>query len=263
LAFDTKIPDSELYAAEMRKSLTDKSYFADKVEAQLFVDYGCADGVMLKYLKANFPSCVYLGYDVSKEMIHKANTVPMGITFTDNWREVVDAVESFKNVSPTNKVCLIASSIIHEEYAYGSQDDIEEFWGRVWNTGFDYVAIRDMMVSRTTSRPADPLTVARIRQLYDKGRLAEWEGNWGSINENWSLVHFLLTYRYTNNWVRELKENYLPISLEDFLPTIPAKYVPHYMEHYTLPFIRNKAREDFGIELQDRTHLKLILRKGL
>ena len=119
-----------------------------------------------------------------------------------------------------------------------------------------------MMTSRSTSRQADILAVARIRQIYDTSKLAEWEFTWGNLNENWSLVHFLLTYRYVENWARELKENYLPMALEVFLNKVPSRYHAVYMEHFVPPFLRKAVRQDFGIELADSTHLKIILERG-
>lgn len=117
------------------------------------------------------------------------------------------------------------------------------------------------MVSRSTSRPSDPISVAKIKINYDKERLSQWESRWGSLHENWSLVHFLLTYHYVNSWERECYENYLPLSLEDFLNIIPEGWEPFYIDHYTLPYLRQCVQNDFGIDLQDRTHLKLILKR--
>lgn len=57
-----------------------------------------------------------------------------------------------------------------------------------------------------------------------------------------------------------MKENYLPIDFE----TITQKFgiaKPIFVEHYTLPYIRNVVEHDFDVQLQDRTHLKLILEK--
>jgi hypothetical protein len=70
-----------------------------------------------------------------------------------------------------------------------------------------------------------------------------------------------LKYRYVNEWDRELRENYLPISIEHLLGLVPTEYAPIFMEHYTLPFLRDRVWEDFGIQLQERTHFKLILKR--
>lgn len=259
MTFEPNIPNIALYQARMEKSLIDKLYFLDKTDATTFIDYGCADGVLINTMHKLFPEYKYAGYDLSEEMIKKANSTvgsAEGRLFTTNWNDIEFFMET-----AGGKKCLILSSIIHEAFSYLNPDELKEFWNRVWNSGFEYIAIRDMMVSCHVNREADPIAVSRVRQIYDPNKIHEWESQWGSLNGNWSLVHFLLTYRYTDNWARELKENYLPINYEDFLHQIPAHYMPMHIEHYTLPFIRQQVEKDFNVVLADRTHLKLILKR--
>src|SRR5690606_6062137 len=110
---------------------------------------------------------------------------------------------------------------------------------------------------------SDSLSVLKVRQRFDQDKLNEFEVQWGSINENWSLVHFLLKYRYQTNWKREVRENYLPLSYEDLISKIPPGWNPIFHEHFTLPFIRQQVQRDFNIDLQDRTHVKLILKRSM
>ena len=56
-----------------------------------------------------------------------------------------------------------------------------------------------------------------------------------------------------------MKENYIPLYWEDLLAMLPKDYAILYQEHYPLPFLKRQLRSDFGIELKDPTHLKLIL----
>lgn len=260
------IADLNRYNKEMVKSLVDKIAFIDKVDADVFVDFGCADGTLLGFIKKLFPHYILIGYDNDHSMIELAKNNPEneGIVFTQEWDEVARLVTSEKEKGMNS--CVILSSVLHELYSYLSENEMKTVWERIWggddkDTAFDYVAIRDMMVSRTTSRASDPMQVARIRQIYDRDMLNQWEATWGSINENWSLIHFILTYRYTHSWDRESKENYLPVNYEDFMASIPAQYFPIFMEHYTLPFLRRCVRNDFGFDLSDRTHLKLVLER--
>ena len=259
MAFSTHIPDIEHYNQEMAKSMIDKIYFMDKVDADVFIDFGCADGTLIKTLSNLFPQHTYIGYDISEQMIDiaKSNVPNPRCHFASDWDNII---ESLSTTHQNQKTCLILSSIIHEIYSYLNPEEIKKFWSRVWDTNFNYIVIRDMMVSKTVSRPSDPLAVARIKQVFDSNKISEWEAQWGSLYENWSLVHFLLTYRYTENWTREVNENYLPVNLETFFSNIPHKYYPMYIEHYTLPFIQSEVEKDFGIQLQDKTHLKFILK---
>lgn len=264
MSLDTLIPNPALYIREMAKPLIDKLFFLDKVEATLYVDFGCADGMLLAALRMLSPGTKCIGYDESPAMVDGARKEHPGIGFTGDWAEVRSAV--LAENATGGRTCLILSSVIHEVYSYLKGDEVAAFWRRVWGgdgePGFDCVAIRDMMVSRATSRPADPLAVARVRQIHDPDRVAQWERQWGSLTENWSLVHFLLTYRYSDNWSRELRENYLPQPVEDFIRLVPRAYVPVYVEHFVPPFLRRQVRLDFGIELADPTHLKVIYERG-
>lgn len=248
------IPALDGYNARMSMSMIDKIFFADKIYgAQVIVDFGCADATMIKTLRVLFPDFEYIGFDVSPDMLVRArqNIGDDSVFLTSEWDTVKEKIAGKKSV-------IVLSSLIHEVYTYCSEREIDQFWERVWDTGFDYVVIRELVVSNSASRPSDPISVARVRQLYDREKIQQWENRWGSLNNNWSLVHFFLTYQYTDNWDREYKENYLPVPLEDFLPKVPKNYFPEYYEHYTLPFLRRAVHDDFGVQLQEPTHLKLI-----
>ena len=236
----------------------DKLFLADKVgNSNIFIDFGCGDGALLRAMQKLFPEHLYLGYDNNPDMVKCARKQTRGNNpaFVGSLDELVAFKEKHRGTT-----CLILSSVLHEIYHYGPAE-VENFWRFVWSIGFDYIAMRDMCVSRTASRPADPISAARIRQVFDPDKLVEWESNWGSLDENWSLVHFLLHYRYLDNWTREVRENYLPINMETLLQKVNTSYFPIFVEHYTLPFLREQVWLDFAIQLQERTHLKLILKR--
>lgn len=245
------------YNSEMKKSLIDKIFFLDKVDSEIFVDFGCADGVLLGFMEKMFPEFTYIGYDIAEEELVAAKKNTSAALFSD-WDKLMAHLKEIRN---GRKVTVICNSLIHEVYSYSNDKEVKEFWGKIYNSGFNYVVIRDMCVSHTTSRPSDIISVAKIRQRFkDHQKINEFEAQWGGLSENWALVHFLLKYRYTESWERECYENYLPINLEALLALIPTTYDPILMEHYTLPWIRQKVFEDFRIDLQDRTHVKLILK---
>lgn len=251
------IQDIARYNKGMRQSLIDKTYFLDKVDAEVFVDFGCADGVLLQYMNNLFPENHYIGYDFNRQMLDQAAKIlPETTRLCDSLKSVK---ETLKTEFAGKKSCLILSSVIHEVYSYSNP---QQFWDDIFELEFDFISIRDMCVSNTCSRPSDPITVARVHQIFDADLIADWESSWGSLDENWSLTHFFLTYRYTDNWARESRENYLPITKEKLLQLIPNCYYPHFIEHYTLPFLRGQVYKDFQIQLHERTHLKLIIRKS-
>jgi len=245
------IKDIKSYTDGMKKSLLDKMFFMDKIDSTEFIDYGCADGTLLGFMKDMFPKYNYTGYDVSEEMISLANKKHSDINF----------VNEFNYTKTSEKSTLILSSIIHEVYSYCSKSEIENFWDNVYNSNFDYIVIRDMMIGNSCEKMSDINDVASILRSNNHGRLKQFEGIWGTIENNKNLVHYLLKYRYIPNWDREVKENYLPIFREELLSNIPSDYEVIFHEHYVLPFLKEKVRDDFGIELKDNTHIKLILKR--
>lgn len=245
----------QLYNSEMAKSMIDKIFFADKIDAAIIVDYGCADGSTIAFLYHLFPEWTYIGFDISEEQANLARQkAPYAKIFTD-FKELKKYLDTL-----TGKKAVVCNSLIHEVYSYGSPNDIKNFWNNIFDN-FDYICIRDMMLSETSVRQSDANNVLKVRKTFEETKLREFEHLHGKIDQNWPLIHFLLKYRYTDNWEREVNENYLPINLEAMLRMIPRNFEPVLFHHYTLPFVRKKVREDFNIDLQDNTHIQLILEK--
>jgi hypothetical protein len=249
------ITDYTTYNNRMSLTMIDKLFFADKISPDLVVDFGCADGFLLRQLKALKPDFFVIGYDTDVEM-RKHST--KDIEITDDWNSIKKQIPSWA------KAALILSSIIHEVCHYRSKAEIDDFWKKVFETGFEYIVIRDMVPSRSIDRPSN---VNDVKKAYHKflhtKALNDFESVWGSIESNRQLVHFLLKYRYLEpNWDREVRENYLPVTREDLLAKIPNKYDVIFHEHYVLPYILQTVKDETGIEVKDPTHIKLILKRN-
>lgn len=250
-----QICDFKKYTMRMQKSVLDKMFFIDKVFDPFsnIVDFGCANGELIKAIQALFGEYRYVGYDINAEMLSAARKNVPSAEFYSDWNEVKeDFTDSLLNISST----------IHEVYSYSLQEEIEMFWQRVFESGFKYVAIRDMMLSDTEQMDADAEQynlVVKNEKYADK--LKDYETVWGKISTQHDLVHYLLKYKYTENWEREVRENYVPITVEQLLEIIPDSYEVTYLDHFTLPYIAWQLKNDFGIELTTPTHIKLILRR--
>lgn len=250
-----EIRDLNVYVNRMQKSILDKLFFIDKVFEPFanILDFGCANGELIKAVNALFGEYRFIGYDINEDMLRTARVnVPFGEFYSD-WSQIqVDFRDTLLNISST----------VHEVYSYGSEEDVAEFWERVFHSGFRYIAIRDMMPSdkdRTYLEDGQYRQVLQDRVYADK--LAEYERLWGKITTQHSLVHYLLKYSYTENWDREVRENYLPITLEQLLQLVPGNYEITYLNHFTLPYTAWQIRNDFGITLTTPTHVKLILHR--
>ena len=250
-----KISNLDIYINRMQKSVLDKMFFIDKVFDPFsnIVDFGCANGELIKALQLLFGDYRYFGYDISTEMLLEAQkNVPVASFYSD-WNEMkVDFTDSLLNISST----------LHEVYSYSSHEEIQEFWHRVFESGFKYIAIRDMMLSDAEQMKADAEQYNSVikNEIY-ADQLNDYEHVWGKISTQHDLVHYLLKYKYTENWDREVRENYVPITLEQLLEIIPDNYEITYLNHFTLPYIAWQIKNDFGIELTTPTHIKLILKR--
>ena len=249
----TPIKNIDAYNAGMRKSMLDKIWWLDKIDDDVdtVLDYGCADGALLSMVHEMNPELILCGYDFSKDMIDlAAKNVPEGY-----FSHIYGAANTFVK---ENQVVLVASSVFHEieNYSY----DVTSEYERIFNNGHKYIAIRDMFISEKSWGMSDPLTVAKVRQQYDFNKIREFEEHIGSLDFNENLLQFFLTYRYNENWDREVREDYFPHTIEEFLSKIPEHYEVVHFEHYTLPFVRAQVWKDFGVQLTDPTHGKILLK---
>ena len=249
-----KIANLEKYNNDMAKSLGDKIFFLGYIKEEdikAIVDFGCADGTLLKAMPETWAK---IGVDNNPEM--RSICVNNGIVTVENLDDINPKVPSLLNMS----------SVIHEVYSYLSDNEIAHFWDRVFAAGFEYISIRDMMLSENTVRPADAIVEdifyinGKFNNQYANSFLEEWINPYLEIDQA-DLLHYLLKYKYTDNWARENAECYIPISIEQLKALIPDTYEIVYEEEYVLPFLKEQVKKDFDYEIKDNTHIKLLLKK--
>ena len=248
--------DVNVYLQRMRCSMLDKLFFLDKVFVPYthLLDFGCADGSLIKMTQLFCPACHFAGYDTSAEMLARArDNVPKAAFYRD-W-------ESIR--LPNDQTLLNLSSVIHEVYSYGTEKDVSLFWDRVFGSGFRVVALRDMMLTEADAKAPvrEELLQTVRRSLFCRAQLESFEHIWGNIQTRGELIHFLLKYKYTENWEREVRENYFPLTVEQFMERIPEDYRITYMQHAALPYLTRQIERDFGFRPTAPTHIKLIAEK--
>lgn len=250
-----EIVDYDGYTSRMHQSIKDKLFFLDKVkDIDTIFDYGCADGFLLKEISNLNSSLNLIGYDKEPKMISLAKDNVQNGFFDESFCKCKNNIKG--------KSLLILSSVIHEVYSYSTPQEIELFWHQVFNSGFNYIAIRDLCVGHITERPVNMLDLRKIKNSVRANQLEDYENTWGNIRDEKNMLHFLLKYRYEKNWDRELRENYLHLPLEELLSIIPTdKYEIIYFNHYLLPFTRKQVEKDFGISLTDNTHVQILLKR--
>ncbi len=261
---EQKISNMDSYNVAMSKSMIDKMFFMDKIDESVtaVLDYGCANGVLIATLAKLFPEMTYIGYDLDADMIREAEKRCRGLSNVILFSSL-DAFSSWAAETGLDyrKTAVNLSSLIHEVYSYGTEESVDAFWKYVTQTGFGYIVIRDMCLDNSAHRPSLKEDVIKVRSNYDFGMLEQFESLHGSVTDNRNLIHFLLKYRYKVNWEREVRENYLPVSVEDVMGKIAGKgsrYRLIYFDHYILPFLARTVKKDFDITLKDYTHVKFI-----
>ena len=263
------------YNARMSSSILDKLFFMKHIDVNdvdTLVDFGCANAELFKQLpyswtksqnniSINFRSPVKnhwkkIGIDNSEEMLNLAK---------QNFPEAfyIKSFEELQNVKLNNAI-LNLSSVIHEIYSYYTLEEIENFWEKVFKSNFKYIVIRDMMVTNESNRiitnrekniliqynKNDPLKMYDdFHRYYPEMRVRD-------------MLHFMQKNRYIDNWDRECKENYFPITLEYLLSLVPkSAYVVAYLNTYCLPYVRDRIKDDFYYNVHDTTHVQLILKR--
>lgn len=251
-----KIEDYSIYNKGMEKSVVDKTdFYLYKLnrDIDIAVDFGCADGAIIQRLKSKVPNCEYVGYDYDTDMLELARKRNTESFFTDNWNEVSDKIKGKKSA-------IIITSTIHEVYSYGNNQSVALFWKRVFETGFTYIIIRDMLPCLGLDSPVNNSNLIKLSRAVDPKQLDDFQNIWGNIDTNKKLYHFLLKYTYTDNWKREVNENYFSVNIGEMINLIPENYGCDLIETYSLKPIRDRVKRDFNITMKYDTHAKLILK---
>ena len=256
------IKDLNDYTQKMSLTMKDKLFFVEKIKTSVYIDYGCADGTLLCELDAiyNDPNIIYIGYDRSNEMIELVKSKWGGIgkiLFTSNFEELLINLQKYKEAT------LILSSVLHEILSQGIMQD--EFWDSLKKLPLKYIVIRDMAYNPIIGQSKFERYLVSKMYCKNSKQYSEFCEKFGKITDNILFCHYLLKYRYTQNWKRELEENYFA-----FDPNFAIEYLtkyrfyPIYLERFNVPYIVETLLKEVQIDLNrfGQTHIKLIFQKG-
>lgn len=268
----SNINNLDIYTQRMSKSIEDKVDFYEHLlindQISFFIDFGCGDGSLIKYLAKKYPLIRFIGYDISPEMINLAKehtTELYNISFYSDFKKLY---EKIINAGTKQNNILNFSSVMHEVLTYSTSEELKEFWCNISyliNQNIHYVTFRDMCVDAAYQNIETPLnTLHKLYRCASESQIKDFESVWGSLKIYHNAIHFLLKYRYVENWERENNENYLAIPSATAIQNAffdmcvwPAEIT--YSEHYTLPYLKEIIKEDFDFNLNIPTHLKFIL----
>ncbi|MBR3334372.1 MAG: class I SAM-dependent methyltransferase [Clostridia bacterium] len=259
------IENYSIYNDRMRRSMWDKAFFMDKIPGtELLVDYGCADGSLIRFLRDLFPSMYFIGFDIDPAMVQAARKHETGRTWF--FTETAEVQEQIRILGiPSSSIAVNYSSVLHEVFHYGSDPDA--FRAFISAVSPQYLVVRDMMYCSEDPNATAPEKAAElVRNTLPAWQIRDFEKCWGTVSLRKNLVHLLLKYKYTENWDRECAENYFSYTEEEMMRLLDpdGKYRRILLFRYILPWFRCDLENRFGIDPGDEftTHFAMILSAG-
>ena len=137
-----EIEDYSVYNDRMRRSMWDKAFFMDKVPGtELIIDYGCADGSLIRFLQSLFPSMHFIGFDIDPAMIAAANRERVGnMWFYSSADEMMAKIRELG--IERRRIAVNFSSVLHEIFHYDC--DRSMITDIIRDISPRYLVIRDM-----------------------------------------------------------------------------------------------------------------------
>lgn len=248
----------------MEKTLEDKTFFISHPsfeEVEILFDYGCANGALIKKLAEDYPDKIFLGYDSDEEMRERARDNIEGLKNCF----ILNREDEFNPLFESRKTGLLLSSVLHEI-------DVNSSFRTFFSDGHfgkkNFIYIRDMWYNREEEdRCGSTEIVNKVYKNADLAQVREFLEKFGKLEREKNLLHFLLKYRYKENWERELEEDYFnSMNFFEFNNGYITNFMGRrvevrYQHSYLLPFLLSEWEKDFGIDgaILPSTHINLIL----
>ena len=260
-----EITDYNTYLARMDVSLPDKAFFVYRAPlARVIVDFGCAAGNLFRYIRSvSNQEYIMIGYDNDETMRKLARESADMVCGT--LAELCEAIEhalTAHNLTMKN-VLFNFSSVLHEM----NSDEIEEIFGFINNLRPGYISIRDMKFRRKRENPSERLCISDEEHLNQFHSFLAHRRIF--LPDLADFAEYLLKYKYTENWERELGEYYFfgfAYAERYYRALIDNhKYRPTWDVNYCLPHFNRQIKDDFGIsfDVSDyfTTHKQLLLER--
>lgn len=260
-----EITNYNTYIARMDVSLPDKAFFVYRAPlARVIVDFGCAAGNLFRYIRSiSNQEYIMIGYDndaTMRELASEAADVVCGTM--EELQETIEHTLEAHNLTMKN-VLFNFSSVIHEMNSY-EVDDIFSFINEL-RPG--YVSIRDMKFRRKKEIPGNTFRVFDEKYL---NQFHSFLAHRGILFPDLAdFAEYLLKYKYTENWKRELEERYFFgfAYAEKYYNALidNHKYRLTWDVNYCLPHFDRQIKDDFNLffNISDyfTTHEQLLLER--
>jgi SAM-dependent methyltransferase len=257
------IADQEIYLQRMSKPLREKLRVARYLpaEAERILDVGCADGTVTLALAEMFPQRRFLGIDLDGGFVERARKAAADRKIANAAFERVYLRELLPRKERYDAVIFV--SVLHEFFTYGegvssvlkALADAHE----LLRAGGEIV-IRDMILEEYTKHTRFQTRAIAAKVAADRGMhrlIADFVNQFGPLDSLYNLNHFLLKYMYEENWERESREHYVPVTFEQYQQLFGLLGMELQLrDSYLLPFLRDKWIADFGLTEDELSGLR-------
>ncbi len=259
------IGDTANYLARLAKPLQEKLRVARYIspQAKTAVDVGCADGTLTIALARMFPKTEFLGIDLNADFIAIAAERARRERIKNVRFERIYLRELLARPGKFDVVTFV--SVLHEFYTYGegissvvkALADAHE----LLRLGGE-VVICDMITSEYSKRTRFQVEEIAGKISSHRGMaraVRDFECAFGKMKTLHQLNHFLLKYIYFDdaNWPRECRENYVPVTFEEYEAIFRLLGMDLQLKDtYLIEFLRRRWEKDFRLSRDELVGLK-------
>lgn len=260
-----EITNYNTYLARMDVSLPDKAFFVYRAPlARVIVDFGCAAGNLFRYIRSiSNQEYIMIGYDndaTMRELARESADVVCGTM--EELQETIERTLAAHNLTMKN-VLFNFSSVIHEMNSY----EIDDIFSFINDLRPGYVSIRDMKFGCKRKPRGNEFRIFSEKYLKQFHSFLDYREIF--LPDLADFAEYLLKYKYTENWARELREYYFfgfAYAEKYYRALIDNhKYRPTWDVNYCLPHFDRQIKDDFNIffNVSDyfTTHEQLLLER--
>lgn len=266
------IPNEKLYLKRLAGPTWDKIRVAKYIPtgAKSVLDVGCAGGAVTLALAEIFPKIKFFWIDLNRHFVDRASAVAKSKKLKNVRFEKVYLRDLLARPERFDAVSFV--SVLHEFFTYGegissvlkALADAHE----LLKPGGEII-IRDMILEEYSKHTEFGVrsVLAKILRRRDLLKFEnDFEQRFGKIKNIYRLNHFLLKYMYKENWAREGKEHYIPVTFEEYESIFKLLGMElQFKDSYLLPYLKTKWQKDLGLNDEEILPLKstglLVARK--
>jgi len=268
MSLHENLKDTGRFLSRMSASIESKlrvmQYFPKNCATVL--DVGCADGSVTITMARRLPHVEFVGIDLDAAFValaeeRAAEASVTNVTFRSVYlRDLLAEGQRFDAVT--------FISVLHEFYNYGEgmssvMKAVADAHELLRSRGV--LCIRDMMTHERMKEEkfaywygwSELYTkiMARWDERSEQDLIRGFESRFGLVSVH-ALNHLLLKLLYTDNWAHEMQENYLAVTIEDYIALVKILGMRLlHAEVSLLPYLRDRWQREYGLTEEELSTL--------